>query len=190
MTRGPSLQTEPLLNNSPDSIHRAETLEPCPFCGGPAHSTPAVAQANLAALVMCTENDCATVSGPTLFDAIKRWNTRPAATLISELQAETERLGREVECRRHMADKNYTLWDFQRTRAIAAESALSRKQSETVERAAKYLDEIAPYALIHFDSRAGVTSLVDVEDHMTVQVFTKTQLMSAIRSLNKGGEPG
>lgn len=51
-------------------------LKTCPFCGGPAHTTKSIASAKLAALVMCTDNDCATMSGETLLEAVARWNTR------------------------------------------------------------------------------------------------------------------
>lgn len=69
-------------------------LKPCPSCGGAAHTTPGIVSAGLAALVMCSENDCATVGGATLTDATARWNTR---TPDPESAAEIERLRREVE---------------------------------------------------------------------------------------------
>lgn len=102
------------------------------------------------------------------------------ATIISELQA-------EVEAKEVAAKAYYDNYRSEEARALAAESSLSRIKAETIEVAIQFLDRIAPYAMIHFDSRAGVTTLVDHEDHMTVRVFTKTQLLAAIRSLGSTG---
>ena len=72
----------------------SETIEllPCPFCGGPAHTTPGISQANMAALVMCSENDCAHSAGATLDEAVKRWNTRtPAPDAVREALESAEK---------------------------------------------------------------------------------------------------
>jgi hypothetical protein len=62
-------------------------LKPCPFCGGPAHSTPSVKSANFAAVIMCTENDCASVFGADLEIATKTWNRRAITAALSGKQA-------------------------------------------------------------------------------------------------------
>lgn len=64
-------------------------LRPCPFCGGPSHSTPEIPAANMAALIMCSDNDCVTLAAPTLFEAVETWNRRaalsvPAAAVVGE----------------------------------------------------------------------------------------------------------
>jgi len=62
-------------------------LKPCPFCGGPAHSTPSVKSANFAAVIMCTENDCASVFGADLEIATQTWNRRAITAALSDKQA-------------------------------------------------------------------------------------------------------
>lgn len=54
----------------------SEKLKPCPFCGGPAHSTPEIHEANMAALIMCSDNDCVTLDRPTIVEAVEAWNRR------------------------------------------------------------------------------------------------------------------
>lgn len=58
-------------------------LLPCPFCGGKAHYTKEILSAGLAAVVMCSDNDCCTNHAETLQKAIDLWNTR-SGTLIDE----------------------------------------------------------------------------------------------------------
>jgi len=66
-------------------MSRDEMLLPCPFCGGPAHTTKEIAFAKLSALVMCTDNDCVTMYGETLPKTVSRWNTRLSASLLDGL---------------------------------------------------------------------------------------------------------
>lgn len=64
-----------------------------------------------------------------------------AATLISELQAETERLSRELDTSNNNHRSMAKTLAEAGERALAAESALSRIQSETVEACAKIAEE-------------------------------------------------
>lgn len=93
---------------------------------------------------------------------------RQAAAIISELQAERD-------AHRLMSEKNYALWARERDARIAAESSLSRIQSETVERVISICEKLKLDFL-------NPTYAVDQPHSSFAERFAVQNVISAIRS--------
>ena len=160
-----------------------ERLEPCPFCG-PGNS-----------IVECYQDDygywkvgcgaCGSHSGirpksdpDGRAKVVAHWNTRPAATIISELQAEVlainyhlvaayKAAGLDLGSSRPLSSAVHDL----KKRAEAAESSLSRIKEETIEECAR----IADPPLMHRVGQPGLWRR------------RRAAIASAIRSLGSTG---
>lgn len=178
-----------MKNPSVNSI--VERLEPCPFCG-PGNS-----------IVECYQDDygywkvgcgaCGSHSGirpksdpDGRAKVVAHWNTRPAATIISELQAEVLAInyhlvaaqvaGLDLGSSRPLSSAVHDL----KKRAEAAESSLSRIKAETIEECAK----VAEAKAVEFLSPEYATGqpLSSFNER-----FACEQVASAIRSLGSTG---
>lgn len=95
-----------------------ERLEPCPFCG----ATDLTLTRNRHGWKVVECDDCG-MKGPCIDlegdEYLARWNTRPAATLIAELQAENARQSQDLKDR-------LDAWVLAMQGKLAAESSLHR----------------------------------------------------------------
>lgn len=124
MTRGPSLHTEPLLHPSPEPFHgesdiveRLRSTAQLPVCPYDRRSPDYWTTPDDQPCVICgTLNE---VNAPNL---CKGADTR----IMEQAAAEIERLRREAECHRHMADNNYANWSAATDERDVALELLSR----------------------------------------------------------------
>lgn len=179
MTRGPSLQAEPLsepssLNNSSSTlVERLLSNAQLPVCPYDRRSPDYWTTPDDQPCVICgTLNDFST---PNLCRGADTRVMDEAAALILELQAE-------------LTFASVHAHDYAR-RALAAESALSRIQSETVERCAVVIDEMA--WLFNVQSQNAKEAGKDADMYrFNTALHALWNAATSIRSLNKGGEPG
>lgn len=125
-----------MKNPSVNSI--VERLEPCPFCGeanvslNPPNKHDRYGSINCPACLAVMPGEVSDVA-----ELVSCWNNRTAATIISELQAENERLQIEVFELKHGVEDQMEEAAYHRERRAAAESSLSRIKAETIEECAK-----------------------------------------------------
>lgn len=161
-----------------------ERLEPCPFCGGPA----AIRElSNGSWQVECNNDEtctvCADARGDSREKVANRWNTRPAATIISELQAAVDRLQIEIFELKHGVEDQMEEAAYHRERRAAAESSLSRIKAETIEALRPFADALQDVD----DAARDDWHLWESPAAMNLNVGDLRRADTAIRSLGSTG---
>ena len=124
-------------------------LKPCPWCGSTASRVRIMSRD----AIQCDGENCGVIKRTP-----DEWNTR---TPDPESAAEIERLRREVECHRHMADKNYALW-VESQSAVAAAWEEAAKIAERVGNFGDYRrEELTPdFGQPRFDMMTDIASAI------------------------------